>query len=77
MDVALAQTILFLRQHDDTAALRGLVSQRGQLRSICQFLHFHAIGGEECRGLAVAEGDRARLVEQQHIDIAGGLDGAP
>ena len=29
-----------------------------------------------CDGLAVAERDRACLVEQEHVDVAGGLDGA-
>ena len=31
---------------------------------------------DERRRLAVAERDRAGLVEQQHVDVAGGLDGA-
>ena len=33
-------------------------------------------GRNEGRGLAVAERDRARLVEQQRVDVAGCLDGA-
>ena len=35
-----------------------------------------ARGGDELDGLAVAERDRARLVEQQHVDVARGLDRA-
>ena len=36
----------------------------------------HAGDGDEGCGHAIAEGDGARLVEQQRVDIAGGLDGA-
>ena len=32
---------------------------------------------DELRRLAVAERDRAGLVEQQRVDVAGGLHGAP
>ena len=35
-----------------------------------------AVDGDELGGLAVAERDRAGLVEQQHVDVAGRLDGA-
>ena len=35
-----------------------------------------AADGQELRRLAVAEGDRARLVEQERLDVAGRLDGA-
>ena len=31
----------------------------------------------ECRRFAVADGDRARLVQQQRVDVTGGLDGCP
>ena len=34
-------------------------------------------GRHQLGGLAVAEGDRAGLVEQQHVDVAGGLDRPP
>ena len=37
----------------------------------------HARHRDERGRLAVAERDRARLVEQQHVDVAGRLDGAP
>ena len=36
----------------------------------------HAGDRDELGGLAVAEGDRAGLVEQQRVDVAGGLDRA-
>ncbi len=32
--------------------------------------------GDDLDGHAIAEGDRAGLVEQQRVDVAGGLDGA-
>ena len=53
-----------------------LVGQRRQLRGIGQFRLLHAFGGQEGRGLAVAQGDGAGLVEQQHVHIAGRLDRA-
>ena len=38
VDVALAQAVLLLGQHDDAAALRRLVGQRGELRGVGQLL---------------------------------------
>ena len=48
----------------------------GELRGLGQLAVAHARDGQEARGLAVAERDRAGLVEQQHRDVAGGLDRA-
>ena len=53
-----------------------LVGERGELRGVGQLLARHARRGQERRRLPVAERDRARLVEQQHVDVAGGLDRA-
>ena len=42
-----------------------------------QRLFRHARGWDERSGLAIAERDRAGLVEQEHVDIASRFDGAP
>ncbi len=70
MDVAFAQAEFFLGQHDDAAAFRRFIGQRGQLRRVGQLSLGHAAGMQEVVGLAVAQRDRAGLVQQQHIHIA-------
>ena len=70
LQVAAPQAEPLLGQHHDAASLGGLVGQRGQMGGLGQFLFRHALGGDESRRLPVAQGDRARLVEQQHVDIA-------
>ena len=66
---------IFLGQHHDAAALRGFVGQGGELGHVGQFLHVDARGREELHRLAVAQGDGAGLVQQQHVHVAGGLSG--
>ena len=66
-----------LREHDDRAALRRLVGERGELRHLGELALVDAGAGTNSGGLAVAERDRAGLVEQEHVDVAGGLDRAP
>jgi hypothetical protein len=73
--VPLPDRVLLLGEHDDAAALRGLVGQRGELGGVGQVALGDARGRQERGGLAVAERDRARLVEQQHVDVPGRLDG--
>ena len=65
-----------LGQHDDRAALGRLVGERGELGGVGELLLGHAGHGDELGGLPVAERDRARLVEQQGVDVAGRLDGS-
>ena len=60
-----------LGQDDDGTALRSFVSERSQLRGIGQLLAGHARCGMEFHRHAIAERDRAGLVEQQNIDVAG------
>ena len=74
-ELVLAQPVL-LGQHDDRAPLGRLVGERGQLRGLGQLGLGDAGHREERRRLAVAERDRAGLVEQQHVDVARGLDRA-
>ena len=75
--VAAADPVFLLGQHDDRAALRGFVGQRGELRRVGELLLGDAADRTERRRLAVAERDGAGLVEQQGIDVAGGLDRRP
>ena len=76
VDVAAAEAVFFFGQHDDAAAFGRFVGQRGELRGVGQFGNAHAVGGNELDRLAIAQRDRAGLVEQQHVDVAGRFDGA-
>ena len=74
--LACADAVFFLGEHHDGAAFGRFVRKRRQLRRIGQFLFAHAADRPEGRRLTVAERDRAGLVEQERIDVAGRLDGA-
>ena len=52
------------------------VRQRRELRGVGQFLRADAGQRHELGRLAVAERDRAGLVEQQRVHVAGGFDRA-
>ena len=73
--VVLADPVL-LGEHDDRAALGRLVGERGELRDLGELGLGDAGHRDELAGEAVADRDRAGLVEQQHVDVAGGLDRA-
>ena len=75
-DFAAAQAEFLLGQHHDAAALGGFVGERRELRGVGEAFYFDAGRGNEIGGHAVAERDRAGLVEQQHVHVAGGFDGA-
>ena len=75
-EFAAADAVFLLGQHDDGAALRRLVGERGQLRRVGQFLLGHAAQRLELGRLAVAERDGAGLVEEERVDVARGLDRA-
>ena len=68
-----AQAVLFLGQHDDGAAFGGLVGQGSQLGGFGQLLGWNTPDRDEFHRLAVAQGDRAGLVQQQHVHIPGGF----
>ena len=76
-DVALAQLETLLGENDDAAPFRRFVGERGELGRVGEFGLADPVGRQEGAGLAVAEGDGAGLVEQQYVDVAGGLDRAP
>ena len=73
VDVAAANAVFLLGEHDDGASLRRLVGKRGELRRVGKLLLAHAEHGHELGRLAVAERDGAGLVEQQRVDVAGRL----
>ncbi|MFR2055766.1 MAG: hypothetical protein ACLS3Y_10340 [Collinsella sp.] len=76
LECAAAQPKLLLGEHDDGAALGGLIRQRGQLRGIGEFCRIDTVDRNELSGLAVAQGDGTGLIEHEDVDVAGGLDGA-
>src|SRR3989442_547000 len=75
LDVPLADAVLVLGEDDDAATLGRLVGERRQLRGVGEVPVSHARCGVELSRLAVAECDGARLVEQEHVHVAGGLHG--
>ena len=75
-EVPPAQTELLLGKHDDAAPLGGLVGERGELRRVGQLVDVGAVDGDQLVRLPVAEGDGARLVEQQGVHVARRLHGA-
>ena len=66
--------VFLLGEDDDRAAFRGLVGQRGDLRRIGEFAFLDPGQRDELGRLAISQGDRAGLVEQQGVDIARRLD---
>ena len=75
-ELALAQPVALLGEHDDRAPFGRLVGERGELRHLGELALLDAVDRDELGRLAVAERDRAGLVEQQHVDVARGLDRA-
>ena len=73
VDFPAADAVPLLGQDHDAAPFRRFVRQAGKLRGLGQFLGIDAGGRDEFRRLAVAHRDRAGLVQQQHVDVAGGL----
>ena len=75
LDVALPEIELLLGEDDDAAAFGRLIGQRRELGGVRQFLGRHLRRREEGRCLPVTQGDGSGLIQQQNIDVAGGLDG--
>ena len=73
--VALPDVEALLGQDHDGATLGGLVGQRSQLRRVGKVAVGVLTDGVEARRHPVAHRDRARLVQQQGLDVAGCLDG--
>src|ERR1051326_8112275 len=68
-DLAAADAEAFFRQHDDRASLGRLVGERSELRDLGEARRGHAFGADEFRRHAVAERDRAGLVERPSTTI--------
>ena len=75
-EVAAANAVFLLGEHDDRSPFRRFVGERRELRSVGKLLFAYAAHRLELGRLPVAEGDGAGLVEQQCIDVPGGLDRA-
>ena len=72
-DIARPRSPYCFGQHDDAAAFGRFVGKRGQLGRIGHLLHAHPLGRQEFGRLAIPQGDRAGLVQQQHIHVACGF----
>ena len=74
--VSLANVEPLLRENDDAPALGRLVREGRELRGVRKI----ALGDVGCRmesrRLSIPKRDRARLVEEKNVDVAGGFDGA-
>ena len=75
-ELLLPETEALLREHDDRAALRGLVGERRELGGLGQVELRDAAHGQELGRLAVAERDRPGLVQEEDVDVTRGLDRA-
>ena len=66
-----------LGEHDDRAAFRRLVGERGELCRLGDLALVMPPDRRERGGHPVAECDGAGLVQQQRLDVAGGFDRPP
>jgi hypothetical protein len=69
-----AQSEFLLRQDHNAAPLRRFVGERRELRGIRELFFRDPRRRMKRYRHAVAHGDRARFIEQQHIDITRGFD---
>ena len=72
-ELATANPVLLLRQDDDRPPLGRLVGDGRQLRRVRERGVADSRGGPEISGLAVAERNRPRLVEQQRVHVTCGF----
>ena len=63
-NMAPSEAVLLFSQNDHGAAFRSFIGEAGQLRGIGQLLTAYSIHPQEFDGLAVAQRDRAGLVQQ-------------
>ncbi len=73
--LAAPNSMPLLGEDDDRAPLGRLVGERSELCQLGQLAGVDTGRREELGGLAVAERDRSRLVEEKDVDVARGLDG--
>src|SRR5208282_4270198 len=72
-----AQAVLLFRQHNDRPAFGRLVGERSELSSIGHLSRGDARRRNKLRGLAVAERDRSRLIEEERVHVPSRFHGAP
>ena len=70
-ELASAQSVSFLGEHDDGSPFRSLIRKRRQLGRVGEFLLGDAGGRNETRCLPVSQRDSPGLVEQQGIHVPG------
>jgi hypothetical protein len=71
-----AQSEFLFRQHDDRTPFRSFIGQRAQLRRRCKIIGRNTRRGMKPDSHAIAERDRASLVEQQNVHVSRCFDGA-
>ena len=73
-ELLLAEPEALLGEDDDRASLGRLVGERRELCGLREIELVDAADGQELGRLAIAERDRARLVQQEHVHVSRGLD---
>ena len=77
VEVGFRQSVIALGERHDGAAFRRLVCEARGEGGCGEDFGLDAADRQELGGHAVAEGDRAGLVEQERVDVARRLDRAP
>jgi hypothetical protein len=67
-EIAAANAVSLLGEHDDGAARGGLVGERGELRDIGQLLLGHAAQRLELGGLATSPAASTARPDIQHVE---------
>src|SRR5579864_3720579 len=71
--LAAAKLVLFFGEYNDGAAFGSFVGQRRELRRIGHLSLAHSRSWEKLGGLAIAESNRAGLVEKERVHISRSL----
>src|SRR5579875_576635 len=66
-----SKAVLLFGEHHNAASLRGFVGQTGELSGIYQILHLYIGKRNKLHRLAVTEGDGARFIQQNGVNISG------
>ena len=74
MDLAAANPVFFLGEHDNAASFGRFVGQRRELGCVSQLCFGDARGGNEFRRGSVAQSDGAGFIQQQNVHVAGCFD---
>src|SRR5579864_1301103 len=74
--LATAKLVLFYGEHNDGAAFGSFVGERRKLGRIGHLRLAHSRSWEKLGGLAVAERNRAGLVEKESVHVSSCFDSA-